>query len=39
MWENTEEGPGVSQMAETGAEGELSEASWEPDAQLRSPGA
>ena len=29
----------VAQMAETGAEGELSEASWEPGAQLRSPGA
>lgn len=27
MWEDTEEGSGVSQMAETGAEGELSEAS------------
>lgn len=41
VWDDTEEGAEggrVAQMAETGAEGELSEASWEPGAQLRSPG-
>ena len=38
MWEDTG-GGWVAQIAETGGEGELSEASWEPGAQVRSPGA